>query len=236
MRCGRNSTNILLILMCFLIINIIIVRCKKSTDPNSTNTDPDPITNNLTTYIPLQIGNSWTYIVQSLYSYVWGQEYRTMGIEVWKIESISEDSLKFGLECEFNGIRRKYDRGILLDSTIYENQTTLFDIILLAGPDSVRASLSIVLEGWVTGDTNFTVLGRFLNRKFFSDYRCLEVSFSRESDSLLNISHGPIYTDSYYHKIDYQIQRNLGIIDINLGMQSDNVANYSYELISCQLN
>jgi len=230
----RYSITNILILTFIIIINLIISSCNRSKDPISSGTDPGLQNDGLITYIPLHVGNNWTYRAISNVSNGYGFETRISGIEKWQIDSITQNGNEFRMKCEFNGTRKSYLYGVLQNSISFNNVTNYLDIILYPGPYySTKKSLSMVLKGYV--GSNFMILKDLLERKFINNYRFLEVSFPAKSDSILSISHGPIWIDSYHHTINYIIQKDLGIKSAKLSMYSEGVASISFDLLDHQL-
>jgi hypothetical protein len=219
----------------FLILVLFtIISCEKGTEPDNESKKPA-----LNRYIPLNVGNAWTYEVKtrSYGGFISGRIFD--GVEIWKIISISNDTTSFKIECVFNGFSYDYDDSFYYDSTAYTDLINYLDIIFVNNSSSEFPSQSIKLQK-CDSCASSTILKTLLEQEIVNEYNYLEVVFPPESDSLLIRSPNPITLNdgvSTTLKIDYIIKKGLGIIELKTYNYdtADHGFNISYKLIDHQI-
>lgn len=207
-----------------LFIVLLFLSCREG--PASSNNSPTTVN-----YLPMTVGNQWIYNTQLNVVGGYGVNSLTDGTELWEIVSSNENDKKFRLKCEFNGIKKNILFGEITDSVKYEKQISFFDIDIVEGPDSLSKSMSIVMGECIDCENNYTILENLLKRRMISEYKFLEVSFPSTSDSLLYISHGPVWISCNY-TLEYSIKKNLGIDELKLNWYCDGGGIISYELLN----
>jgi hypothetical protein len=97
-------------------------------------------------YIPLKIGNTWIYEVETNSYSASTIVYVFEGVETWEIVSISYDSSSFKIKSVFNGLSYSHDVSSYYDSTRYTDVINFLDIKFVNGPSPEFPSQSIVLQ------------------------------------------------------------------------------------------
>lgn len=209
-----------------LIFLLIFISC--SENPASSNNSRPTIVK----YLPLSVGNQWTYDFNFFFNDDIGGRIESLGISEWQITNIDEDSSSIELKVNFQGSVIRYDRGEVIDSSCYSNQIVYFELEYME-----ENKKGYLIKNKCAGcDSNISYLNSIFNSEMLKDYKYLFIGYPDSSGNPLTKTYVE-GTSSATFILEYDLNMTIGFEKLSYRNESSiNIWRYNYILKDYQLN